>query len=95
MARPVAGSTESSVAPSLAGRHCPLMSMRAGRARKARVAGRSSGIVIIVESELRLVEIGITAVVGRETGETDALPHARVAEVKRADIRADLAEEGG
>ena len=92
---PVAGSIDGRVSPLEASRHCPPRSILAGLARKARVAVRISGEVIILASELRLIKVRIAAAVGRGTGKTDPLPDARIAEVKGTHVCTQLAEEGG
>ena len=65
-----------------------------GLARKARVAGRTSGSCHD-DLELRLIKVRIATDVGRRSGKTDPLPNAWVAEVKRAHIGPQLAKKDG
>ena len=80
-----------------AGRLAPLAADQhpRGFGRNARAAGSNSECAFIVLLALGLIEVRVTTTLRRRSGKADALPHARVAEIKRAHIRTQLAEERG
>ena len=73
----------------------PPISIFAGLARNARAAGSNSESGYIVCQRLGLIEVRVAAALRRRPGKADALPHARVAEIERAHIGTQLAEEPG